>query len=68
VDGGRLRVVIDFGAAGAADPAADVIAAWSVFGATQMWLPIAVIRRGCVGCGEGGEKKVHLHELTSSPG
>jgi aminoglycoside phosphotransferase (APT) family kinase protein len=25
-------VVIDFGAAGAGDPAADVIAAWSVFG------------------------------------
>jgi aminoglycoside phosphotransferase (APT) family kinase protein len=33
VDGGRLRAVIDFGAAGAGDPAADLIAAWSVFGA-----------------------------------
>jgi aminoglycoside phosphotransferase (APT) family kinase protein len=32
VDGGRLCAVIDFGAAGADDPAADVIAAWSVFG------------------------------------
>jgi aminoglycoside phosphotransferase (APT) family kinase protein len=30
--GGRLRAVIDFGAAGAGDPAADLIAAWSVFG------------------------------------
>ena len=30
--GGRLHAVIDFGAAGAGDPAADVIAAWSVFG------------------------------------
>jgi aminoglycoside phosphotransferase (APT) family kinase protein len=29
---GRLRAVIDFGAAGAGDPAADLIAAWSVFG------------------------------------
>jgi aminoglycoside phosphotransferase (APT) family kinase protein len=28
---GRLRAVIDFGAAGVGDPAADVIAAWSVF-------------------------------------
>jgi aminoglycoside phosphotransferase (APT) family kinase protein len=33
VAGGRLRAVIDFGGAGAGDPAADVIAAWSVFGA-----------------------------------
>jgi aminoglycoside phosphotransferase (APT) family kinase protein len=32
VDGGRLCAVIDFGAAGIGDPAADVIAAWSVFG------------------------------------
>ena len=32
VDGGRLRAVIDFGGAGIGDPAADVIAAWSVFG------------------------------------
>ena len=30
--GGRLSAVIDFGAAGIGDPAADVIAAWSVFG------------------------------------
>ncbi len=29
---GRLAAVIDFGGAGAGDPAADVIAAWSVFG------------------------------------
>jgi len=29
---GRLSAVIDFGGAGAGDPAADVIAAWSVFG------------------------------------
>jgi aminoglycoside phosphotransferase (APT) family kinase protein len=28
---GRLRAVIDFGGAGVGDPAADVIAAWSVF-------------------------------------
>lgn len=32
VTGGRLRAVIDFGGVGAGDPAADVIAAWSVFG------------------------------------
>jgi aminoglycoside phosphotransferase (APT) family kinase protein len=32
VAGGRIRAVIDFGGAGAGDPAADVIAAWSVFG------------------------------------
>jgi aminoglycoside phosphotransferase (APT) family kinase protein len=30
--GGRISAVIDFGSAGAGDPAADVIAAWSVFG------------------------------------
>ena len=33
VDGGRLNAVIDFGGVGIGDPAADVIAAWSVFGA-----------------------------------
>jgi aminoglycoside phosphotransferase (APT) family kinase protein len=32
VEGGRLRAVLDFGAAGVGDPAADVIAAWSIFG------------------------------------
>jgi aminoglycoside phosphotransferase (APT) family kinase protein len=32
VDRGRLRAVIDWGAAGAGDPAADLIAAWAVFG------------------------------------
>jgi len=32
VAGGRLRAVIDFGAVGVGDPAADVIAAWAVFG------------------------------------
>ncbi|HEU5419197.1 MAG TPA: aminoglycoside phosphotransferase family protein [Streptosporangiaceae bacterium] len=32
VAGGRLRAVLDFGSAGVGDPAADVIAAWSVFG------------------------------------
>lgn len=32
VDAGRLHAVLDFGSAGAGDPAADVIAAWSVFG------------------------------------
>jgi aminoglycoside phosphotransferase (APT) family kinase protein len=32
VDRGRLCAVLDFGAAGIGDPAADVIAAWSVFG------------------------------------
>jgi aminoglycoside phosphotransferase (APT) family kinase protein len=32
VQGGRLRAVIDFGGIGVGDPAADVIAAWSVFG------------------------------------
>ena len=31
---GQLRAVIDFGGAGVGDPAADVIAAWSVFGRT----------------------------------
>jgi aminoglycoside phosphotransferase (APT) family kinase protein len=34
VDGGRLCAVIDFGSAGVGDPAADVIAAWSVFSHT----------------------------------
>ena len=34
VHGGRLRAVIDFGGVGVGDPAADVIAAWSVFGHT----------------------------------
>ena len=33
VQGGRLAAVIDFGAVGVGDPAADVIAAWTVFGA-----------------------------------
>jgi aminoglycoside phosphotransferase (APT) family kinase protein len=33
VSEGRLHAVIDFGVAGVGDPAADVIAAWSVFGA-----------------------------------
>ena len=32
VDRGRLCAVIDFGGVGGGDPAADVIAAWSVFG------------------------------------
>lgn len=32
VEQGRLQAVIDFGGAGVGDPAADVIAAWSVFG------------------------------------
>lgn len=31
VNGGRLCAVIDFGGVGVGDPAADVIAAWSVF-------------------------------------
>ena len=31
---GRIGAVIDFGGAGIGDPAADVIAAWSVFGST----------------------------------
>lgn len=34
VHGGRLCAVIDFGGVGVGDPAADVIAAWSVFGYT----------------------------------
>ncbi len=34
VHGGRLCAVIDFGGVGVGDPAADVIAAWSVFGRT----------------------------------
>ena len=34
VHGGRIRAVIDFGGAGVGDPAADVIAAWSVFSHT----------------------------------
>jgi aminoglycoside phosphotransferase (APT) family kinase protein len=34
VDRGRLCAVIDFGGVGLGDPAADVIAAWSVFGPT----------------------------------
>jgi aminoglycoside phosphotransferase (APT) family kinase protein len=32
VAGGRMRAVIDFGGAGAGDPATDVIPAWAVFG------------------------------------
>jgi aminoglycoside phosphotransferase (APT) family kinase protein len=32
VAGGRLHAVIDFGGVGAGDPAADVVAAWAVFG------------------------------------
>jgi aminoglycoside phosphotransferase (APT) family kinase protein len=32
LEGGRLCAVLDFGAAGVGDPAADVIAAWSIFG------------------------------------
>jgi aminoglycoside phosphotransferase (APT) family kinase protein len=32
VGGGRLCAVIDFGSTGVGDPAADVVAAWSVFG------------------------------------
>ena len=32
VHSGRIRAAIDFGSAGVGDPAADVIAAWSVFG------------------------------------
>jgi aminoglycoside phosphotransferase (APT) family kinase protein len=32
VDRGRIHAVIDFGGVGVGDPAADVIAAWSVFG------------------------------------
>lgn len=32
VHGGRIRAVIDFGGVGVGDPAADVIAPWSVFG------------------------------------
>jgi len=32
VRGGRLCGVLDFGSAGVGDPAADIIAAWSVFG------------------------------------
>jgi aminoglycoside phosphotransferase (APT) family kinase protein len=34
VRGSRLRAVIDFGGGGVADPAADVIAAWSVYSHT----------------------------------
>src|SRR5687767_3193818 len=34
VQGGQLRAVIDFGGIGVGDPAADSIAAWSVFGHT----------------------------------
>jgi aminoglycoside phosphotransferase (APT) family kinase protein len=33
VFGGRLRAVLDWGGAGIGDPAADVIAAWTLFGA-----------------------------------
>jgi aminoglycoside phosphotransferase (APT) family kinase protein len=32
IHAGRISAIIDFGAAGAGDPAADLIAAWSVFG------------------------------------
>jgi aminoglycoside phosphotransferase (APT) family kinase protein len=34
VRGGRICAVIDFGGVGVGDPAADVIAAWAVFGPT----------------------------------
>ena len=33
VSGGRIHAVIDWGSAGVGDPAADVVPAWSVFGA-----------------------------------
>lgn len=32
VEGGRLHAILDFGGAGIGDPAADVIAAWTLFG------------------------------------
>jgi len=32
VSGGRLRAILDWGGAGIGDPAADVIAAWTLFG------------------------------------
>ena len=32
VDDGKLKAVIDFGAAGVGDPAQDLVPAWSVFG------------------------------------
>jgi aminoglycoside phosphotransferase (APT) family kinase protein len=34
VKGGRLHAIIDFGGVGIGDPAADVIAAWTLFGVT----------------------------------
>lgn len=37
VEGGRLCAVIDFGGVGVGDPAADVVAAWSVFSSTGRW-------------------------------
>jgi aminoglycoside phosphotransferase (APT) family kinase protein len=62
VGGGRLRAVIDFGAAGAGDPAADLIAAWSVFGPAgrEMF-------RGALGADDGDwdrARGVALHQAV----
>ena len=52
VTGGRIGAVIDFGAAGAGDPAADVIAAWSVSARRARRVPRgARCRRRHVGAG-----------------
>jgi aminoglycoside phosphotransferase (APT) family kinase protein len=60
--GGRLRAVIDFGAAGAGDPAADLIAGWSVFGPAGR-----EVFRDALGAGDGDwdrARGVALHQAV----
>jgi aminoglycoside phosphotransferase (APT) family kinase protein len=60
--GGRLRAVIDFGAAGAGDPAADLIAGWSVFGPAGR-----EVFRDALGAGDGDwdrTRGVALHQAV----
>jgi aminoglycoside phosphotransferase (APT) family kinase protein len=58
VDGGRLCAVIDFGSAGVGDPAADVIAAWSVFGRSGR-----AAFRGALGVADGTWKRARGYAL-----
>jgi aminoglycoside phosphotransferase (APT) family kinase protein len=58
VDRGRLCAVIDFGGAGVGDPAADVIAAWSVFGHAGR-----VAFRGALGVDDGTWQRARGYAL-----
>jgi aminoglycoside phosphotransferase (APT) family kinase protein len=55
---GRVRAVIDFGAAGVGDPAADLIAAWSVFGPTGR-----AAFRDALGDGDGAWRRARGYAL-----